>query len=246
MMVRTFIRPDRPIKDPRRARRAVYTLSVPEGKFPGLPPTGFQRVEPAGEQAARVTVGGDPAPAPEEDAKNPAFTASTSMLRWEDPDIKRLTAEALRGAGPDKAARAAALRAFVHRYISTKDLDVGFASASEVARTRRGDCSEHGALLAAMLRADGIPARVACGVIYADQFEGEHGIFGYHMWAQALLEKNGTPTWVDLDATLPSALFDATHIALAVTPLAEGEETTSLAAILPLMGRVAIKVESAE
>src|SRR5262249_13057871 len=153
--------------------------------------------------------------------KNAAYLASTSMLKSDDPRIKALVEEATKNAGPGKPTRAEAMRAFVHRYITTKDLDVGFASASEVARTRHGDCTEHGALLAAMLRADGIPARVVSGLVYVEQEDGK-GIFGYHMWAQALLEKNGNPTWMDLDGTLPIGAFDATHIALATSALAEG------------------------
>ena len=156
--------------------------------------------------------------------------------------MKRATSQA----GDDKGARAETMRKFVEKYVKAKDLDVGFASASEVARTRHGDCTEHGVLLAAMLRADGIPARVVSGLVYVETGEAG-GIFGYHMWAQALLEKAGKPTWVDLDGTLPGPRpFDATHVALGMSALAEGEEAQSLASILPLMGRLSIKVESAE
>jgi transglutaminase-like putative cysteine protease len=246
MMVTTLVKPDRPIKRPRDAKRSAFILSIPDGKMPALPITGIQRSEAVDERTARVEVGGEPVPAPEADSKDASYLASTSMLRADDPEIKRLLAEATKAAKPGKPARAEAMRAFVEKYITTKDLDVGFASASEVARTRRGDCTEHAALLAALLRADGIPSRVVSGLVYVDSFEGEKGIFGYHMWAEALLEKDGHPTWVDLDGTLPKRPFDATHIALATTALGEGEEATSLAAILPLLGRLQIKVESVE
>ena len=92
----------------------------------------------------------------------------------------------------------------------------------EGARAAEGDCTEHATLLCAMLRADGIPARVGSGLIYADRFAGEEEIFGYHMWTQALLEIDGQERWVDLDPTLPSRAFDATHIAVATSSLAAG------------------------
>lgn len=248
LMVKTFITPDKPVAHPRKARKAVFLLSVPDGAMPELPTTGVQRVAKASEQSSRVAIGGEPVAAPEEDAKNEAYLASTSMLRHDDPEVRKLAEKATAGMGPEKPARAEAMRKFVEKYVKTKDLDVGFASASEVARTRHGDCSEHGVLLAALLRADGIPARVVSGLVYVESAEGASGgIFGYHMWAQALLERDGKHVWVDLDGTLPGPrAFDATHIALATSALGEGEEATSLATILPLMGRLSIKVESAE
>src|SRR5690606_5201760 len=92
------------------------------------------------------------------------------------------------------------LRRFVHSYISNKSLDVGLASASEVCRTREGDCTEHATLLAAALRFAGIPSRVVSGLIYAEEFAGRSRIFGYHMWTQALLPDDaGAMRWVDLD-----------------------------------------------
>jgi hypothetical protein len=131
------------------------------------------------------------------------------------------------------------MRRFVYRYITRKDLSVGFGSASEVARSREGDCSEHGCLLAAMLRADGIPSRAVSGLIYADQLGGA---FGYHMWTQGLFEIDGQRCWIDLDATLaPSTPFDATHIALVVTSLADDQPQIPLVAIVPLLGRLAIR-----
>ena len=121
------------------------------------------------------------------------------------------------------------------------------ASAAETARTRRGDCTEHGVLLAAMLRAAGIPSRVACGLIYVDGFVGSENIFGYHMWAEALLDVHGQPTWVDLDATLgPEAAFDAAHIALTVTALADGQPQDALVTLATIIGRLRIKVESVQ
>lgn len=248
MMVDTFIRPDKPIKSPRTATKATYLLTVKKDRMPALPDTGAQQVKPMDEKRSVVRVlTRDLHAAPEADAEDAALLGASNALNINDDKIKELHRRAIAGVGRNPAARAEAIRRFVHRYIRTKDLTVAFATASEVARTREGDCTEHGVLLAALLRVEGIPARVASGLIYADQFAGERGIFGYHMWAQALLDVDGEKKWVDLDATLPDATpFDATHITLAVSALADGETQSTLLSIAPLLGNVEIAVQEIE
>ena len=106
-----------------------------------------------------------------------------------------------------------ALRDLVHNHISSKHLSTAYATASETARTGSGDCTEHAVLLAALLKARMIPARVCHGLVYVElggsaingqATEGGEGgasgdgQFGWHMWSQALI--NGH--WHDLDATL--------------------------------------------
>lgn len=246
LMTSTFVKPDRAIPNARASSHAVYTVSVGSGKLPEFPSTGTQRVEMLSDHSARLTIATrEPAAAPEADSKDKNFTAASATIDSDDPQIRRLSAEATRDAGPSKAERAEAMRRFVHSFIRSKDLTVGFASATEVARSRQGDCSEHGVLLAAILRADGIPSRVVCGLIYAEGFAGSRDIFGYHMWAQALLDVEGKPTWVDLDATLPDATpYDATHIALAVSALADGQTQDALVSLATVIGRLKIQVES--
>ena len=144
--------------------------------------------------------------------------------------------------------RARALRAFVYDFIDAKNLGVGFATSGEVCRTAEGDCTEHAVLLAAMLRAAGYPARVASGLIYADEFVGRESIFGYHAWAQAIVTVDGVPVWLDFDATLPGngPDTDATHILLGVSAMGEGEAINSMAVLVPLIGQLRITVERVE
>lgn len=248
MMVATFVKPDRPIEDARRVRKATYSLSVGEGEMPELPSDGPQRVAGAADGSLRVTVDADAlAAARPEDVANAAYLGSSAMIDLGDPLIRRIAQRATARAGESKSERAEALRRQVYRHISKKGLDVGFATASEVAKNRAGDCTEHGVLLAAVLRADGIPSRVVAGLIYADQFAGSRDIFGYHMWAQALLEVNGAKRWVDLDATLPDDTpFDATHIALGVSALGDDQPHGAMVSLASMLGRLRIKVESAQ
>jgi hypothetical protein len=248
IMTSTFIHPDKPIKNARTTRRAVYLLTVPEAPMPDLPATGSQAVERISDTSVRVTVSArEFAPAPAADATDARYLKATSMCNADDEAVRRLTERATQAIGEDKAQRAENIRKFVHRHITDKNLNVGFASASEVARNRAGDCSEHGVLLAAMLRADGIPARVASGLVYADGFAGSRDIFGYHMWAQALLTIDGSPRWVDLDATLPAATpYDATHITLGTSALDEGDLTSGMTSVAGTMGRLKIAVEQVE
>ena len=244
LLLRSFVRPDGRIDAPRRVTEAAYLLSVPDGALPDLPAGGAQRVERLDDSRARVVVRSDGPSVRSPDLDIGPYLAPSAMADSDDPVIVELTRGALRDAPDSKPERAEALRRFVGRFIAAKTLGVGFASASEVVRTREGDCTEHAVLLAAMLRADGIPSRVVSGLIYADRFEGERDVFVYHMWTQALLDTGAGRAWVDLDATLGPIPFDATHIALAESALSDGEAVRALAASAPLIGRLRIAVES--
>ena len=244
LMRSAFVTPDRPITHPRIRRRARYLLRLDGESMPDLPAAGAQRVQRLEDGAVRLSVDLDRAE-PVGPVDRDALLRSTAMLDADDPRIRALVARATAGAGDEPARRAEAMRRFVHGYISDKNLDVGFASASEVARTREGDCTEHGCLLAAMLRADGIPARVVSGLIYLDQAGPDRNVFGYHMWTQALIEDGGQSRWVDLDATLPRAVaFDATHIALGTSQLRDGQIANGLVSLAPMLGRLKVSVES--
>lgn len=244
----TLIEVARPIKTPRRIRTAEYLLRVAGGELPDLPSGGSQRFERIDGSSGRLTVDLGGAPIVEEVAGEKHLKRS-SMLDSEDERIVSLSKEALDGAeGLTDAERAERIRRFVHGHITAKNLDVGFATASEAARTRQGDCTEHGVLLAAMLRAAGIPSRCVSGLVYADGFLGRERVFGYHMWAQAYVRgSDGTGRWVDVDATLPDPTpFDATHIALAWTAFEGEDRLNAFAALAPLLGRLSIEVIRAE
>ncbi len=69
--------------------------------------------------------------------------------------------------------------------------------------------------------------------------ELENGGFGWHMWAQALVDG----AWVDLDATLPWE-FGAGHITTATSSLSETDMMTDLSTIMSLIGNVDVEVLS--
>ena len=241
LMIRTFISPDREIAHARTSRKAVFLVSVGEGALPAIPSSGAQNVERVDDRTARVTIDlARQSPAPDADPANADFGRSSGTITSGDARVQALALAG--GPTPENAEKA---RRAVHAFINRKNLDVGFATAAEVARTRTGDCTEHAVLLAAVLRAMNIPSRAAAGLVYADEFEGEKGIFAYHMWTQALLDLGEGPTWVDLDATMPDAVpFDATHIALVVSPLADGQTDQVFTSLVSAIGRLKIKVES--
>lgn len=248
IMLSTLVNPSRPIDEPRTSARASFLLTVTSGTLPDLPETGSQRFERIAPNQARVHIDArTPSSAPEADIGDGRYGASSLFCRADDEEIERLVEKATRNAGKDPAARAEAIRRFVHSYLNRKSLDVGFASASETARSRAGDCSEHAVLLAAMLRADGIPARGVSGLVYVDEFIGAKGVFGYHMWTQALLSVNGAPAWVDLDAAIDGErAYDATHIACSLATYSDDETVEAFQTLVPLMGVLKIDVETVE
>lgn len=255
----SILKPDRPIAAPRKLRHGVYELHFkPNGTTRpaaetndlSFPSGGVQQVvwKNNAKTIAQVTVDLDH-PADCADLPTDADRKPSTMIDGNDPQVRALAAKALAGkSNLTDDRKAELLRDFANRYIQTKDLSVGFASATEVARTAEGDCTEHAVLLAALLRSEGIPSRVVSGLVYADQFAGHQGIFGYHMWTRAFLADPHHPKgrWVDLDATLHETPFDATHIALDVSQLSDATQTNDMIMICRILGRVSIKVVQAK
>ncbi len=134
------------------------------------------------------------------------------FVQSDDANIIALAKQAV-GDAKDSAQAARRIEDFVAKYIKSISFSVGYASASEVAASRRGDCSEFAVLCAALCRAAGIPARVTVGVAYVNDFEGRSG-FGGHAWTEAYIGDK----WVGLDSAFKAGAlgkFDAGHIALA-------------------------------
>lgn len=144
--------------------------------------------------------GGQAPPQPEDLLPN-------DWLQSDAPAIRALAAEAV-GSAADNRQKMRRLRSFVSHYITQHGLDIGYASALEVVNTRQGDCTEYAVLLAAMARAEGIPARVVTGMVYADRYANTSRVFVPHEWVQAWVGGR----WQSYDAALRH--FDSTHIAL--------------------------------
>ena len=164
--------------------------------------------------------------------------------RSDDAAIRAFAARAVDGlAATDAAARAEALRAAVNRHVVRKNLASGLATASQALASRAGDCTEHAVLLAAALRAIGVPARVATGLAWVDA-PGHPNSYGWHMWTQAIVDGR----WIDLDATLPAGgpRFAASRL-MTGSSAADGASIDSdLAAIVNLVGDLAIEVASVD
>jgi len=193
-----------PVSDPMRHGFLRYLIHANDDAHPVIA-TDEQRVIALGHGDWQVDVGdaiaGGEAPPTARD------TQANAWLQSDAPEIRSLARDATRGAetGLQEMDQ---LRDFVGGYIHGEGTDAGYASAIEVVRTRQGDCKAYAVLLAALARADGIPARVVTGMVYADRYAGSSQVFVPHAWVQAWVGGR----WQSFDAALGH--FDSTHIAL--------------------------------
>jgi hypothetical protein len=220
-----FVKSPEPIENVHSTASITYTLNPAPGAKFKIPSTDNQAAELLADGRIRLTVEpvaptGGTFPYKGDD---PALLDAVKPTRFLQSDRDELVALARKAVGREKDSTEAArkIEAFVAQYIENRSLSVGYASAAEVAESRKGDCSEFAVLTAALCRAVGIPAQVVVGVAYVDDFGGMQG-FGGHAWAQAYVgaDKQGQGgKWLGLDAAFKSSDrggYDAGHIALAV------------------------------
>ena len=186
-----------------------------------------QKIEKINDNSIRVIV--DQSQRKEKGGEELDFEPFLSANVYLDSDDLLIQKLAQKAKGKAKTTKAIAnkLTRFVFHYMSNKNYEVGFATASEVARNKEGDCTEHSVLLAALGRALGIPSRVVTGLVYADEFEDQKDVLVYHMWTQFYIDEQ----WVNLDSALGLVKCPADRITFSVDSL----EEDTIASVLPLV-----------
>ena len=237
-----------------RARATVtYRVTLDPGVTVAFPTTDAQAVTTNGEANVVVlTVRTLPVPVTRIDKKTsapdssfpPDLTAalgSGPMIQADDPTVVALLNAAMSQNSvkstptPSTPGQTAlALTAFVHDYVEEKNFSRAFSSAAEVVASREGDCTEHAVLLAALLRAARIPARVAVGLVLLP----DQSAMAYHMWTEAYLDGR----WVGLDATLARSGVGADRITVLTSNLTEGGGYAALLPVLGLMGHTRVEI----
>ncbi len=239
LFVSLFVKPTGSMGRQADARRAFLRLTTKDGAPLTLPSSGAQTIAGANDSGVLLLVERDASMIPLatalDDDVDRGCIAPSAMINSTDEDVDAFAMSAIAHLPDDASAaeQAEALRVAVRAWITGKGLETAFASASETVRNRVGDCSEHGVLLAAALRAVGIPSRVASGLVWMDGLDA----FGWHMWTQAFLDGE----WVDLDATLPIP-FSAGHVLVATSTLKDGDGQRQLMSMLGLLGNLDIEV----
>lgn len=188
-----------------------------EGSLPSLPEDAqqtqlsdgrwrlSQAAPPSAAEAAQPSVTGIPT------AEEARYLAPSPLIPFRDPAFDGLLRRMALPPGLPRWEVAKRVTSFVFDWITDKDFTVGFASALEVCRNPRGDCTEHGVLAVALLRRLGVPARGVTGWV------GLGETLGLHFWVEVKLKDR----WVPVDPTFDQAPASALRIKLGDTDLSD-------------------------
>ena len=223
----------RKITTPENSREIVYNVSVGD-----LDPAEFfpnDRRQTLASKTLTVRTAGPPVGTAGPETVGDEYLRPNPLVNSDDFQVVRLARKAV-AAATDPWAKAQAITHWVAANMKDKNFETSFAPADEVARNLTGDCTEHAVLTAAMCRAEGIPARVVVGLVYANQLGG----FGYHMWNEVYVNRR----WVAVDAAFDQTDVDAVHLKLSETSL----DGTSPFETFTAVARVAtrLKIEAVE
>jgi hypothetical protein len=152
------------------------------------------------------------------------YLKATPLIQADAPPIKALLNKIVRAPDtPEQKTRK--IVNWVYLHIEKKPV-LSVPNALEVLQKKEGDCNEHAVLVAALLRAAGIPAQTEAGLVYM------RGRFYYHAWNIAWLGK-----WITADAVFNQFPADVTHLRLA---RGEGGEQLDL---MGVMGKIKLEVQ---
>ncbi len=183
------------IKSPRKTHSTVFRIE--NADFASIPETCFQK-----KGNGTITVCTDAA-----NCKNLPEAQDTQPNIIEDsanPEIVRAAQKIVLGA-PNQHEMVKRITKFVYKHINNKNYNHGNMSASEVLRTKSGDCTEHSALFAALSRAAGIPAKMVFGVVL-----NPGGEFFFHNWNEVFADGK----WITVDSTFNLIPADSSRITL--------------------------------
>jgi hypothetical protein len=239
---------DRPIPNPHDTRRIRYRVRLagedPAGVFVVGP---SQQLKPLADGSTELTVLSirpnrpKQLPASSADAPTPDDSQPNSRIQSDDPAVRAMAEEAIRGK-TDAWSKAVALEGHAHDAIREVSFSYALASAAEVAKTREGDCTEYAVLLAAMARAAGLPSRVAIGLVYLDRDDEPRHAFGLHMWTEIYVKDR----WIPMDATLGRGGIGAAHLKLSNGSMKDANAMSCFMPVINVLGQLKIEVVEIE
>jgi transglutaminase-like putative cysteine protease len=238
IVAETMIETNRVIADPRAVDDALYEVWIEGDDVSALVPVDRrQSIESRTDRGALLRVrrvvppsggaGGDSG----EPENAGAYLEGNTLLQVSHPEIRAAAHEAV-GDAPGGWASAVRIERYVFDTMKETGFGSAFASALEVLQDRRGDCSEHAVLAAALCRAVGIPSRVVTGLVHVG------GRFAYHMWIEVWADGG----WYALDPTIGAGSVDATHIKLAASALEGGAVGDLSLPIMRAMNKLGVEV----
>jgi transglutaminase-like putative cysteine protease len=236
---RSLVALDRALTRPYDSRAIVYRVTVRDEDDPASVLSRDEHQEVRNVRGSSFELHVRPVRSGEKGDAKPELVhlAPSHFIDHEDDRVAELTRKAVGGeADPWKKA----LR--IERYVRNamrNDNEAPLAPASAAARSLRGDCRHHAFLTAAMGRSAGLPSRTAIGLLYV--YRGGPK-FGFHMWAEVLIDGR----WRGLDSTLGKGGVSAAHVK--VTDHA-WYDTASLAPLIPVsraLGKLRFEVLKAE
>jgi len=239
-MVTFFVEPNRAIPNDPTLKQLILHVRSKDGSVLELPTAGFQTAIKNEDGTVTLVLDLDtPIAATPEELEDENYLSASSLCDGNDEAVVTIAKNAIATLPADASELdiAFALRSKVFDYIDEKGMSTAFASASQTARDRKGDCSEHGVLLCGLLRASGIPSRGVMGMVYVPNYGAPNGVFGWHMWSQALIDGK----WIDLDATLRTP-FSVGHIATLTTSLSDEGIAAEMGGILATIGNLDVDV----
>ncbi len=231
-----------PLPHPHELQKAVYEVTLahanPAHVFTSC---GSQLVEPLSDRLARITVlavrpdrattGAD------QSSPTPADLAPNNWIQSDDSEIQA-AAQQVAGSIAGVWDKCLALERWVQQAVHSTYTGQQLATAADVIRTRKGDCTEHAMLLVALCRAQKIPARAVLGLVYSISDQG----FAFHMWTEAWVDSR----WIPLDATLGSGGIGAAHIKIRDTSFEGAASTSAMLSILQVINQLKIRVVAYE
>ena len=191
LFVLGMVKVDRPLGNPIAIKHLVLDVTGPENLE--LETRTRQVVEPLQGGGYRVTIGPDQPTLKAKPGEREENLKETVDYPISHPLVRDLARQAV-GDARDDAEKVLRLAEFVDKFLEDAMVPEN-STVFNLLKTKRGDCTEHALLFAALARAAGIPAREAGGLTYmGDAVQA----FGGHAWDEVILDGQ----WVPVDTVL--------------------------------------------
>ena len=206
LAVVSSIQPDRPIEDPDHLSR--LKLKLQSQSIREIPSDGYQT---ATHRGADWIVDIHPPKIEVRPGKTileaqidkPSWTKPSLNVPSDSQKFKDLAARII-SSKKDVQSASFAIQMYVYQNMKFNSGIGVLRDATEILNTKEGVCRDFAVLTLTLLRAAGIPARLATGLVNAD------GAFYYHAWTEAW---DGVQ-WIGVDSVTDQAQMSASHVKL--------------------------------